>query len=230
VLTLLRAQFRGDARFRIQLLVTVPLLLLPLLNIFRDGANILDPFLAGGNSSDSSNTLLVMLMIFPMMVTMSVYHSSAFKAAWIFFVTPVNRVNLLTGARTVAYVALMAPISIGLSVIFSYFYGNVAHAVLHTLFVISLIRILIIIAVFFNPGVPFSLPMASNAGFSMRRLLAIFLPGIGVLPLLAIQRFGYGGYLGYTLIFGASLLLGWALEKVGDEYLVRRFGSWEFLS
>ncbi len=230
VLTLLRAQFRGDARFRIRLLVTIPLLLLPLLNIFKGDAGLADPFVTSGSYADGSNTLLVMLMIFPMMVTMSVYHSSAFKAAWIFFATPVKRVKLLTGARTVASVMLMAPIGAGLSVIFSYFYGNAVHAVLHTLFIILLIRILVVIAVFFNPGVPFSLPMAGNAGFSLRRLLAVFLPGIGVLPLLAIQRFGYGGYFGYILILGAAFLLGWALEKVSDEYLVRRFGSWEFVS
>jgi hypothetical protein len=52
-------------------------------------------------------------------------------------------------------------------------------------------------------------------------------PIVAVMPLFAVEQFGYFGNAGYGAFLGASLTFGWALEKITDPYLVRRFGSWE---
>ena len=232
VLTLMRAQFRGDFRFRIQVLVIVPLLLFALFSSgMAHSGGLPDPFLVGGAQNKGINNLYVMLMILPMMITLFVQHSSAYKAAWIYFTTPVNRGRLLTGARTIAFLVELAPMFLGLSGILFWFYPNPLHALLHALLTVSIVRLPVSIAVLINPAPPFSQPLAGSANsFSLRKLLSLFLPAIGVVPLLLVQKYGYGSYLGYALILSASLLLGWALEKVSDPYLVKRFKSWEFIS
>jgi ABC-2 type transport system permease protein len=231
ILTLMRAQFRGDAAFQIQTVVLLPLVFLPVLFMWNEGTTLFDPFALDASSGERASNFYGPIFFVSVMMTLSVHHSSGFKAAWVFYTTPAVRRDVLTSARTIAWVIELGSLLLGLTTIFTYYFGNFVHALLHAIFAVSLMRIIISLAVLIKPGVPFSLSNSSGiVKFNVRSLLVMFPPIVAVMPLFAVEQFGYFGYAGYAAFLGASLLLGWALEKVTDPYLTRRFGSWEYLS
>ncbi len=234
ILTLMRAQLRGDAKFRLQTLAFLPVLLIPLVTITQSGSLIFDPLSPDRAQFNPEGMGLTQiygaLFIFPAMLAMTVYYSSAYKASWIFFTAPLNRSRLLTSPRIIALFVELVPMYLALTGVFAFFYGDLIHAALHALFIVSIMRMSISIAIFFNPGVPFSTPMPEGGNnFSLRNILPIFISMVGILPIAAVETLGYGGYPGYALYLTGALLLGWALERVTDPYLVKRYKSWEFL-
>ncbi len=230
VLMLMRAQFRGDVQFRMQTLVMIPFIVLFFLYLAFSGDGISDPFLPSAEKTAGPSNTFIVLMMLPMTITMAVFYSAAYKAAWIFYSSPINRLHVLTGSRTATALVFLCPLFVGLSILFTYFFGNPFHALLHALFIVMIIRIPVAVIVLLNPCVPFSLPMASANKLSLKRMLGMFVPMFFLIPVVVVEYLGYGGYLGYALILGATLVFIWALGVTTDPYLERRFKTWEFLS
>jgi hypothetical protein len=157
VALLLRAQFRHDQRFRLAVLSIVPLTAFYLIMGVQQGG-FHDPF--GGTPSAGDGMLLYFAMLmFPTMLLVNVSRSDAYRAAWVFYVTPARRAELVLAVKDVAIVYLLAPYMVSLALVLGYFYGHVLHAFLHVLVQGLFVNLLLLTVVALHPALPFSMPM-----------------------------------------------------------------------
>jgi ABC-2 type transport system permease protein len=182
VALLMRAQFRNDQRFRLGVLSMVPLSLFYLLMALKDG-DLLDPFVARANHG--SGMLLYFAVLFiPMMLQLAVGRSDAFRAAWIFYVTPARRADLVMAAKDLTVAFLLAPYLLLLAIILSYFFGSVVHAFLHLVVQGLLANLFLLAVVWLQPTLPFSLPV--QKGQQSAAFFAVVIAGGIAQPLSAL--------------------------------------------
>ncbi len=155
VAVLVRSQFRNDQRFRMGVLSILPMTLLYVLMGVRDG-NMRDPFLAGGRSSFSLVTVAVLL--FPSMLKPALTRSESFRASWIFFACPADRLRVIRSAKNVVVAYFLVPYLMFVGAIYLYFARNVGHVLVHILLLGLISHLVLQSMVLLDPELPFSRP------------------------------------------------------------------------
>ncbi len=211
VFTVLRAQFRYDPKFRMQLMATLPMTFLYLLIAILQGG-ITDPF--GGTLREiaRANMFYLVAMLMPLITMQSVAHSENFKSAWIFFSTPLDRAKLLFAVRNMLLVSIVLPYMVILAIIFSQ-YMPVTHAIPHTLVLTAIAGINFQLYLMAAPKMPFAQPRRPNrGGFAM--MLGVFgFVAFSMLILLVVINFGYHSFARFWPIFVLLLTIAAALER-----------------
>jgi hypothetical protein len=157
VALLVRGQFRSDQRFRMGVIAVVPMTLIYLVIALRSG-RIQDPFLA--RSGDSGFMPVTMaLMMFPSLLKLQATHSDAFRASWIFFASPADRMAIVRSSKNVLFAFFLLPYLAFLVAVYSYFVGNVLHVGVHIALQGLLGHLALQTAVLVDPALPFSRPM-----------------------------------------------------------------------
>ena len=101
VALLVRSQFRHDHRFRMGVLGLLPFTLLYMLMGVRSGA-VADPFNATRNMQSWPLTMAVLAS--PAMLRMLLTRSDSFRASWIFFTCPSDRMRIARSSKDVLVV------------------------------------------------------------------------------------------------------------------------------
>src|SRR5690606_18166751 len=85
VAILVRSQFRNDLRFRMGVFAILPMTLIYLLMGLSNARD------AAGAGAPNLTLVTMAALLFPSMLKTNISRSEAFRAAWIFFVTPADR-------------------------------------------------------------------------------------------------------------------------------------------
>ena len=164
VALLVRSQFRHDHRFRMGVLGLIPFTLLYILMGVRSGA-VADPFSATRTMQGWPMTMAVLAS--PAMLRMLLTRSDAFRASWIFFTCPGDRMRIARSSKDVLVAFFLIPYLLLVAAIYSYVVGNVAHVLVHVAFLGLLAHLVLQIALLLDPALPFSKPMQKGQSTSL---------------------------------------------------------------
>jgi hypothetical protein len=154
---LIGSQFRHDNRFRLGVLTFVPLTAFYLYTGTRAGP-IADPFVRGTEGAGTTMFLQVVLCFLPASLKQLITASEAYRASWIFHVTPADRTRLVIAARNVISLFVVGPYLACLGVIFAWSFGNIRHAAVHVIFLGLMSQIVFQLIVLLDPRLPFADP------------------------------------------------------------------------
>ncbi len=172
---LVRSQFRNDQRFRMTVLGILPLTLVYVFLGVRNGS-IVDPFIGRANGRSAFSLVAVAVMMFPLMLKMSLSRSESFRAAWIFFASPTDRIRIIRASTNVLVGLFLMPYLVFVAALYLYFVHNVWHVVLHILFLGLLSHLLLQVMVLVDPELPFSRPWQGtrNSSMTFGVMIAVF--------------------------------------------------------
>ena len=209
------------------MLSLVPLTAFYLVMGAREGG-FRDPFVHAGSPGDAMLLYFAMLM-FPMMLLTGISRSDAYRAAWIFYVTPARRSDLVLAVKNVALAYLLVPYCLGVGVVLSWYYGNAVHAYLHLLVQLLFVNLVLLLTMTLQHELPFSTPpmqkgQATGAFFFVLIVAAV----TQVLASALLSRFVYPrpALLG-VVVFGL-LAAGIAGQRALGRYLDRHAAEMEF--
>jgi len=158
VSVLVRAQFRNDQRFRMGVLGILPMTLIYIFIGLRDG-NLQDPFVQSHRGTAFSLVTIAVLM-FPALLKQALTHSEQFRASWIFFACPSDRLSLIRSAKNVVLAYFLAPYLLFVFAVYVVVIGigSIGHIALH-MALLGLISHLVLQAyILLDPDLPFSRP------------------------------------------------------------------------
>ena len=222
----LRAQFRYDSKFRMQLLASLaPTFIYLIVAIVLGG--ITDPFSGNLRGIVKANVFYFMAMFMPLIMMQSISQSENFKAAWLFFASPIDRAKLLLAVRNAILVAIILPYMLIMIAIFSY-YMPVTHAIAHASVIVAIAGLVFQCFMMLNPKMPFAQQRRPNrGGFAMTA-------GISLLGLLAMGLFFLVIYFGYRSqtrfwpIFALIVSLSVVFERVVHLRVRKKLDREEF--
>ena len=158
VALLVRGQFRNDQKFRMGVLSIHPMTLMYIYLGFRDGA-IGDPFVSHQRGQSGFSPVAMAVMMFPSILKMHVTRSDAFRASWIFFACPSDRMQIVRSSKNVLVAFFLLPYLLFLAVLFTYLAGHLVHVAVHIALLGLLSHLVLQVAVLLDPELPFSRPM-----------------------------------------------------------------------
>ena len=184
VWTLVRAQFRSDMNFRMGVLAILPLTFVYVLMAIEDGS-LPDPFVHVGYGSDGLGLIHFVVVAMPLILMEHLFRSESYKAAWIFFSTPVDRARLVGHVGSSVTIFFLLPYLAMLAGVFAWTFGNPWHALVHVTVLGLLSHLGLRTVLLVAPRLPFSQPVRKGAriGTFMGMVLLAIL-ALALLPLL----------------------------------------------
>ena len=224
VALLVRSQFRHDHRFRMGVLGLLPFTLLYMVMGVRNGA-IADPFTPTRTMQVWPLTMAVLAS--PTMLRMLLTRSDAFRASWIFFTCPSDRMKIARSSKDVLVAFFLIPYLLVVSAIYGYVVGNVVHVLVHVTFLGLLAHLVLQIALLLDPALPFSRPMqqARVTGFFIGFTL------VTILGSLFIQFYSariYSSALSTVVAIAAILVIGFVIDRITRARVQRQAQLLEF--
>lgn len=211
IFVVLRAQFRYDSKFRMQLLSTLPLTFVYIVIAIINGG-ISDPFTSTVKEAVRPALVYLVALLMPLIVMQSITYSENFKAAWIFFSAPLDRAKLLLAVRNTLLVSIILPYMVILAIVFSNFMP-VFHAVAHVLVLAAVAGFIFQIYLIAAAKMPFAQPRRPNRG-SFAMMFGVF--GFTILAggiLILELYFGYRSEARFWPTFALLVTLSAALER-----------------
>lgn len=182
VALLVRAQFRFDQRFRMGVLGILPLTGFYML-LGMSGGALDDPFTA--TTRPSSPGVFFAIVFIPMTLHAALTASESWRAAWIFFATPVSHARVVVAAKNFVAVYFLGSYLAVLAAVWSYYFDAVWHAVVHAAFAGLLAHALLQLAVIVKPSLPFAAePRKAEGSFTMFWVILLGSIAAGVFPFL----------------------------------------------
>lgn len=224
VALLVRSQFRNDQRFRMGVLGLLPFTILYMFMSVRNGA-VGDPFMAGRQTQAWPMTMAVLAS--PAMLRMLMTRSDAFRASWIFFTCPSDRMRIARSSKNVLVVFFLVPYLLLVAAIYGYVVGNVFHVLVHVAFLGLLAHLVLQIALLFDPALPFSRPMQKGRSTSLFFGFTL----VTVLVSLFIQFYSarmYNSVTATAAAVGAILLAGLLIDWLTRARMDRQAQLLEF--
>lgn len=229
VALLMRAQFRDDQRFRLSVLSIVPLTIFYLLMGVRESP-LQDPFVRVARGAGSGAFALSFASLFvPVLLLMLVSYSDAFRAAWVFYVTPARRGELVLAAKNLIIWYLLGPYLVCLAFVLGYSFGNLLHAFLHVLVQGLIANLFLTGMVALQPQIPFARPVLrgrSSSRFFLFLLVAAVVQG-SASPLLSWAVYPHPAVLAGLIVILASM--GVLLERLIRNHVNAVADEMEFL-
>jgi hypothetical protein len=164
VALLVRGQFRHDQRFRMGVLGLLPFTILYMFLGTRNGA-VSDPFNASRSMQAWPMTMAVLAS--PAMLRMLLVRSDAFRASWIFFTCPSDRMRIARSSKDVLVVFFLIPYLLLVFAVYAYAVGNAWHVLIHVMFLGLFAHFVLQIGLLLDPALPFSRPMQKGRSASM---------------------------------------------------------------
>lgn len=227
---LMRKQFKYDNRYKMSLLMPIPLTLLYIYMGLKDGQALADPFATAETLASVHSTVLVYLVIalIPYLVVIGTAYSTSYQAAWIYYASPADRTRLVVASHRFAILFFCIPYLIFMGGLMVYFFGNVLHAFLHCIVLFLLLLSLVGALALISPRFPFS--QEAKSGQRVGAMMASFIPMIAIMiPMVILSRYGYGGAIGYSSVVFVLLLIVAAISALQKRIIPRRLASQECL-
>ena len=191
---LIRSQFRNDQKFRMGVLTILPLTVLYIFQgMYRDGHS----------PRPGGDYMLVgfAIMMFPAMLKMQLTRSDAYRASWIFFVTPTNRASLIRASKNVVVALFLLPYLAFVVIAMGWATHDPLGASVRVLLMGLISHLVLQVTILLDPELPFAKPTDKN------RSSSIFMLMVGIMAVnVVLVVFG-------ERIFGAPLLV--ALTAAG---------------
>lgn len=230
LLRLIRANFKHDVHFRLGVMAIVPLLIFYLFfSLIAEGTNVRDPFTVLSGTQVMTNVLLgISCIIAPYSLIGALQTSKQWQGAWVFYATPLNRVNLILAMERIANLLITIPLALILGVTLIFLFGSILHAVLHTVALVSVALCALTLISVFSIRLPFAMDNTSNnwTGSILKPMLIGMLV-FGV-PLGVAGVLGYGGYIGWAGFTAFFILLRWLLVRGQRRRIAKAMTRWEF--
>jgi len=223
VALLIRAQFRDDQRFRMGVLGIVPMTLVYLSMGVHEGA-LADPF---APSRDGTMLIAMAVLMFPSMVKLTLAHSEKFRASWIFFACPVDRVHAIRSAKNVIVAWFLLPYLVVVAALYAWFVPNVIHAVVHVALLGLVSHLCLQVLVLMDPEMPFSKP-PSRSGRSATLIIFMMVVGGLAAAFGSLSSWLYRSPGSILVAFGAVLAATVAAESLTRARVRRGAQSLEF--
>ena len=224
VALLVRRQFANDQRFRMGVLGILPMTVIYLLIGLRDGT-VHDPFLPAPRGGPSPVTMVLIMM--PSLLKLHLTRSEGFRASWVFFASPADRVKIVRASKDVLVAFFLVPYLVVLTLVYTYMVGNLWHVVVHLALQGLLGYLVLQVAMLLDPALPFSRP-ARKGGNSI--VMLVFLAVMGALSaLLNVYSAPLYASLRLTLaVFAAILVSGVIVDRLTRARVERQTASLEF--
>ena len=184
VSTLVRGQFRNDMQFRLGVLGMLPITLLYVFMSLDDGG-LPDPFVHLGYDARGLALIHFAVLGMPVVLMEHLFRSQSHGAAWIFFSTPVDRARLVGNVGHSVTIFFLLPYLAMLAAVFAWAFGNVWHALGHTVVLGLISHLAIQMLLLVAPRLPFAQPVRKGAriGSFMGAVLMAVL-ALALLPLM----------------------------------------------
>jgi ABC-2 type transport system permease protein len=210
VALLVRAHFRHDVRVRLGILSMIPLTVLYMCIGARDGSGG-DPFLADQDGG-ALNLMAIAVLFFPTILIQHLSTSDAFRAAWIYFVTPASRTRLMMAMKNVIVWVFLAPFVVFLAALLTWRYQHAVHGIVHAAFLGLLGHIVVQGAALVDPRLPFaSAPQKSVGSVTLFAWMSMSMIG-GTFVLFLLQQFAYVSWPGVVVAAAILLVVAWLLN------------------
>ncbi len=207
---LMRKQFKYDNRYKLSVLMVIPLTLLYVYMGLKDGQVLADPFnVAAAVAKGGSNFTVYMALAFiPSIVIFGSAYSASYQASWIYYTSPADRTRLVLASNRFATIFFCIPYLVFMCALMTYFFGSILHAILHCVVLFFVLLTLVNLIAIIAPRFPFSLPMKSGQRTGAM-MITMFVPMIAVMVgMQVLARTGYGGVIGYgTIVFVLTLIV-----------------------
>ena len=184
VSTLVRGQFRNDMNFRLCVLSMLPVTLLYVFMALDDGG-LPDPFVHLGYEASGLGLIHFAVLGMPLVLMEHLFRSESYRAAWIFFSTPVDRARLVGNVGNSVTIFFLLPYLAMLAGVFVWAFGSVWHAVIHAAVLGLVSHLAIQMLLLVAPRLPFAQPVRKGArigSFMGAVLLAVL--ALALLPLM----------------------------------------------
>lgn len=221
---LVGSQFRNDQRFRMAVLSILPLTLLYVFMGLRQGS-LVDPFDADARRGLSLVSVAVLL--FPSMLKMAVTRTDAYRASWIFFACPTDRMKLVRATLHVLAAYFLLPYLVFMVGVYLFFVPNLLHILLHLAFLGLLSFVCLQVATFLDPDLPFSQPPMKGRATTTTFVLIVVV--FGVMAVFdRLSAFMYQRWWLTTLGFAAALIAMLLLDRLTRARVDRQTRALEF--
>jgi hypothetical protein len=225
VALLIGRQFRNDQKFRMGVLAILPMTFIYILLALRDGS-IHDPFVPAGPRTGPSPVTFVLVM-FPSLLKLQLTRSDSFRASWIFFVTPADRMKVVRAATNVLVSFFLVPYVLFLIAIYTYFVGNLWHVAVHMVLQGLIGHLVLQVTMLVEPALPFSKPVQRTRNS---------LVTIGFLAVMAamsaiLDRFSaavYASVVSTAAVYGAVIVGSLVVELLTRARVGNQAASLEF--
>jgi hypothetical protein len=217
VALLVRAQFRFDQRFRMGVLGILPLTIFYLLLGVKDGA-LQDPFVPG--TIGGGPGVFMAVVFIPMTLHAALSTSESWRAAWIFFATPASAARVIVAAKNFVALYFLGAYVLVLTAIWTWFFGNIWHALVHALFAGLAAHLLLQLTVMVKPALPFAAePRKAEHSNRVMWIIALGSLATGILPMLLplVYRSTVLTWAALALTIGATAVLEYALRLRVNE-------------
>jgi hypothetical protein len=206
-------------------LAVLPMTFVYLMIALRNGG-IQDPFLEQrGNSGFMPVTMA--LMMFPSLLKLQLTHSDSFRASWVFFAAPADRMSIVRSSKNVLMAFFLIPYLVFLIAVYSYFVGNVLHVAVHIGLQGLLGHLVLQMAILIDPALPFSRPATKGRNSAIMMVFLIVM-AMASTALDAFSATLYGSVAAtasvLATIVGASVLV----DRVTRARVERQTKSLEF--
>ncbi len=238
LMMLVRANFRHDTRFRMGVLAFLPLLLFYLVYglAIAEGAAITDPLApvlaTGGDRVHGGMTNFLFGIVAlgsPAWVIVAMQMSKEWRAAWVFFASPIDRVRMVNSMSRLTYRILLLPLGLVLCAILTYLYGNVLHAVMHSAAMVAVAMAGTALITTVSIRMPFALEYTSgNNTSSTLKPMLLSMVSFGI-PIGIVSFAGYFGYLGWVIFVTAALLAWYLLTRGRNARIQKEVKTWQFM-
>jgi hypothetical protein len=219
---LVRTQYRNDLRFRMGILGILPVTLLYVGMAAYQGS-MMDPFVPHRHFSP----ITMAVVMFPQILKMQLTRSTAFRASWVFFACPADRMSVLRAGKNVLVAFFLVPYLLFVVAVYAYFAHNLWHVIVHVMLLGALSHLALQIFVLVDPQLPFSRPMEAggqSAVFTGTMFGMSIIAGI----LEGLSALLYASAVATTLAFGALALCSAAVDRLTRVRVERQMASLEF--
>jgi hypothetical protein len=224
VALLVRSQFRHDMRFRMSVLGLIPFTVIYMYAGMRDGG-LADPFLAAAGMQSWPVTMVILTS--PPMLRLQMTNSDAYRASWIFFTAPCDRMQIARASKNVLVAVFVVPYLLFVFAIYVYAVREVVHVAVHIALLGLVAHLLLQIALLIDPALPFSRPMQRNRNSSLFFVFTMATVAVGALIQFFVVRL-YASALATIMAMVAILALGAAIDWLTRARVERQSRLIEF--
>lgn len=196
---LVLAHFRHDTRVRMGIFGVLPMVLL---------------YLFIGERYEGPDLMGMTVLLFPSILTQQLGSSDAYRASWIYGVTPSNRVGLVTAMKNVTVAYFLVPFMVFLAALFAWRFGDVGRGVIHATMLGLVGHLALQATIIVHPRLPFALPpdKVSGGAGTIAWMIVVMVGGTAVM--FVLQRWVYVAASRIVVAAAVLLLASWLFDRV----------------
>lgn len=224
VAILVRGHFRNDVKFRMGVLAIIPMTVIYLVMGLHNGGHGAQT----AGSHENLSLVTVAVMLFPVLLKTNLAHSDAFRASWVFFASPTDRLRLIRSSKNILVALFLVPYLVLVGITLAFMTHDPLWVMGYLLFVGCMSHVLLLLATVAEPELPFSKPIQKGRS-SSRMLMTMIVAGVagGLVPL--VSPLVYANPASTAIAFAGILVVTLALEGTVRRRIERQSRYLEFV-